>query len=264
MARMRPHLRILGLIFVASVAATRAGGNQAAPRFEVASIKPTAPDYRGGRFATLRGVRQFMGRNYTVKTYVALAYGLTLKTVTGGPTWADTDPYDIDALTPGDTRPGFSQQMAMLRQLLEDRFKLTYRREEREMPLYALAVERNGPKLTPSKPEVAPTLINRVFADRVVMEARHQTLGEVVAMMQRAVVDRPMVDRTGATGEFDFDLEWVPDASEFNGELRLPMPDSSKPGLVTAMREQLGLRLQPTSGPVAVLVIEGVERPSEN
>ncbi len=96
------------------------------------------------------------------------------------------------------------------------------------------------------------------------MEARHQSLGDVIAMMQRAVVDRPMVDRTDVAGEFDFDLEWVPDASEFNGELRLPMPDPSKAGLVTAMREQLGLRLTPTTGAVPVLIIEGVSRPTDN
>ena len=82
-------------------------------------------------------------------------------------------------------------------------------------------------------------------------------------MMQRSILDRPVIDRTGLPGAFDFDLEWTPDESQFEG--RVPVPaEATRPGLFTAMQEQLGLRLQATNGPVQTLVIDRVERPSEN
>ncbi len=77
-------MKLLTIIIAIAVVGLAA---QSEPRFEVASIKPTAPDYRGGKFVTMQSPRRFLGRNYTVKSYVATAFGLTLKTVIGGPKW---------------------------------------------------------------------------------------------------------------------------------------------------------------------------------
>src|SRR6185503_7550941 len=112
--------------------------------FEVAAIKPTPPDYRGGRFATMQGAHQWVERNYTVKYMVAAAYNLPPRLISGGPVWIDTDAYDIDAVTPGETRPSLDDQWSMLRSLLRDRFKLTFHREQRELSVYALGVDKNG------------------------------------------------------------------------------------------------------------------------
>src|SRR5467141_165642 len=88
--------------------------------FEVASIKPTPPDWGRGRFATMQGGHQFVARNYTLKYMVAAAYSVTPRTISGGPSWIDSDPYDILAATSGEVRPSLDDQMLMLRTLLAD------------------------------------------------------------------------------------------------------------------------------------------------
>ena len=82
----------------------------APPSFEVASIKPSAPDDRGGRYLTMQGAHQFVARNYTLKFMVMAAYNVPARGVTGGPPWTDSDRYDILATTPGETRPNLNQQ----------------------------------------------------------------------------------------------------------------------------------------------------------
>jgi uncharacterized protein (TIGR03435 family) len=160
--------------------------------------------------------------------------------------------------------------MAMLRRLLTDRFQLGFHREPKELPVYALTVARGGPKLKASAaaPGTLPELINTIYPDEkggvhVVLPARNATLTQFAAMMQRAVLDRPVLDQTGLSGTFDFDLEWAPDDSQFGGNLPLSR-DSTRPSLFAALQEQLGLRLTATRGQVAGLVIDRVERPSDN
>jgi uncharacterized protein (TIGR03435 family) len=160
--------------------------------------------------------------------------------------------------------------MAMLRRLLAARFQLSFHREPKELPIYALTVAKDGPKLKASAaaPGTLPELINTIYPDEkggvhVMLPARNATLTQFAAMMQRAVVDRPVVDQTGLSGTYDFDLEWTPDESQFGGQLPLST-ESTKPSLFAAIQEQLGLRLTATRGPVAGLVIDRVERPSEN
>jgi uncharacterized protein (TIGR03435 family) len=232
--------------------------------FEVATIKPTPPDWRGGRFAVMQSTDQFAARSFTLRHLVAAAYQLNPRAIAGGPAWIETDPYDILAKTPGGIRPTVDEQMAMLRQLLTDRFQLSFHREEKELAYYALVVAKGGPKMkSAAVPDGAPSLVNRIYPDRVALPARNATMPLLAAMMQRSILDRPVLDRTGLTGAFDFDLEWTPDESQFEGRIRAPA-EPTKPALFTAMQEQLGLRLEPARGPVAVLVIDRVERPSEN
>ena len=235
--------------------------------FEVASIKPTPPDWGRGRFATMQGAHQFVARNYTLKYMVAAAYSVTLRTISGGPSWIDSDPYDILAATPGEVRPSFDDQMLMLRALLADRFQLAFHTEQKEFSIYALTAAKNGVKLKESAaaPDEQPMLINRVFpGDFIQLPARNATMAQFAAMLQRAVLDRPVLDRTALTGRYDFDLEWTPDETQFDGRMPpLKAENSGKPDLFAAV-QQLGLRLESTKGPVPVIVIDHVERPSEN
>jgi uncharacterized protein (TIGR03435 family) len=158
--------------------------------------------------------------------------------------------------------------MAMLRELLADRFKLTFPRERREMPVYALTVARGGPKLpegTPdTTPEGPPALAFVIYPDRVKLPARSATVGEFASVLQRAAMDRPVIDQTGIPGRYDFDLEWLPDETQFGGLDLKPNPDAPKPDLFAAVQQQLGLKLEATKGPVEVLVVDRVEKPSEN
>jgi uncharacterized protein (TIGR03435 family) len=133
--------------------------------FEVAAIKPTPSDWRGGRFAVMQGVNQFVARAFTLKHLIAAAYLLNPRAISGGASWIDADPYDILARTPGNVRPTVDEQNTMLRRLLTDRFALSFHREQKQLGLYALRVAKGGSRMKPAAmPEDAPVLINRVFS----------------------------------------------------------------------------------------------------
>jgi uncharacterized protein (TIGR03435 family) len=154
----------------------------------------------------------------------------------------------------------------MLRHLLAERFKLTFHREQREFSIYELEVVAGGPKLRASTagPDETPALVSTVYPQKLVLPARNATMADFVAMMQRAMLDRPVVDKTGLKGRYDFDLEWAPDETQFGGELPRASSDAQAAPLFTAIREQLGLEFKATRGPVDALVLDGAERPTEN
>jgi uncharacterized protein (TIGR03435 family) len=155
----------------------------------------------------------------------------------------------------------------MIQQLLEDRFKLAFHRDKRELPVYALVVGTGGPKLTrnDANPDGLPSLLFRGLGVLPVVNAR---LADFANVMQTAVLDRPVVDRTGLQGRYDFTLTWTADETQFRGlGVRVPPPSgdpNAPPGLFTAVQEQLGLRFESTNAPVDVLVIDQAEKPSEN
>jgi uncharacterized protein (TIGR03435 family) len=198
---------------------------------------------------------------------IGAAYDLPLQLISGGPVWVESDPYDIDAVTPGEARPTNDAQMSMLRNLLADRFKLALHRDRKDLPLYELTVARSGAKLQQSTtpPEDPPVLVNRVFPNRIELPARNASMQQFASMLQRAVLDRPVVDKKGITAKYDFDLEWTPDDTQLNGAFPPISPDAPrKPDLFAALQQQLGLRLQASRGPVEVIVIDRVDRPSDN
>jgi uncharacterized protein (TIGR03435 family) len=235
--------------------------------FEVATIKPTPSDWNGGRFFRMQSANQFIARGYSLRVLASAAYNLNPKAVSGGPAWIDSDRYDVLARTPGSVRPTLDEQMAMLRKLLADRFNLTFHREKKEMPVYALTIAKNGPKLKESQsattnPEGPPPLVFVMAPDVVRVPGRAAKMSEFASILQRAAFDRPVLDRTGLTAAYDFDLEFAPDESLFGGVLRAG--DGTRPGLFAAIQEQLGLKLESTRGLVDAIVIEKIDRPSEN
>ena len=238
----------------------------AAQSFEVATIKPTALDAKAGRYITMQGTNRFIAKYYTLKLMIAAAYDLSPKVISGGPGWIDSDHFDIIALTPGDTRPLRSEQMAMLRNLLGDRFKLAFHREQKDFSIYQLEVASGGPKLKESTaPANAPAeLISTVYPQRMHLPARNATMGDFTSLLQRALLDRPVVDKTGLAGRFDFDLDWAPDETQFGGEVPAASSDAPSPPFFTAIEQQLGLKLEATKGPVAALVVDNAEQPSAN
>lgn len=238
--------------------------------FEVATIKPTPPDWARGRFIRMESTHQFVAKNHALNTLIAAAYNLSPKAISGGPAWIESDHYDILAKAPGEVRPSLDEQMAMLRKLLADRFKLTFHREQKELSIYALTVAKSGSKVKEStvspddSPIGPPPLIFVVTPPAVRLPGRYATMAELASVFQRAVLDRPVVDETGLSGRYDFDLEFTPDETQFSGMLGRPPSDSPLPGLFAAIQQQLGLRLEPTKGPVDVLVVDRAARPSEN
>jgi uncharacterized protein (TIGR03435 family) len=257
---------VLALVLSASGVAPQTAPRPAFDAFEVATVKPVEFDSKGGRYIKMDGTHRFVEKAYTLKLLIAAAYDLNPRTVLGGPGWMDSDHYDIAAVTPGDVQPNHAEQMKMLRSLLAERFKLTFHREQKEFSSYVLEAGKGGPKLKASTlpPDAEVKLISTVYPQRILLPARNATMGDFVSLLQRAVLDRPVVDRTGLTSRYDFDLEWAPDGTQFGGEIPAAPADAAAPPLFTAMQEQLGLRLYATKAPVSALVVDTVERPSAN
>lgn len=256
-------LTLVGYGLMALGQARVAGSRPVFDSFEVATIKPVDPGQRAAVFIRMEGTNRFVAKNYTVKRMIGWAYNLAPRAISGGPGWVEGDHFEIAAVTPGEVRPTMVEQMGMLRGLLADRFELTFHRETKVMPVYALTVAKGGALLKESAGEGAAPLLNTVYPDHVGLPARHATMGEFASMLQRAVLDRPVLDQTGLAGRYDFDLEWTPDDSQFGGELPMPA-EAVWPGLFAAVQQTMGLRLQATNGPVEVLVIDRVQRPSAN
>jgi uncharacterized protein (TIGR03435 family) len=244
----------------------------AAPRpkfdtFEVASIKRVDVDAKAGRYIAMQGTDRFVAKNYSLKLLIAAAYSLNPRTISGGPVWGGSDCFDIAGVTSGGVRPTHDEQMRMLQALLADRFKLVFHREPKELSIYALEVAKSGPKLNlsmagkDSPPVVGPGVLYE-GTRRVVLPGRNATMSDLATLLQRAILDRPVEDRTGLTARYDFDLGWSADDSQFGGELPKAPDDPQSPPLFTAVQEQLGLKLTATRGQVSTLVIDSVQKPS--
>jgi bla regulator protein BlaR1 len=210
--------------------------------------------------------------------------------VEGGPEWVKTDFYTISATAEGNPSEEVMRG-PMMQALLEDRFKLKMHRETREGPVYALTVAKGGPKLQPFKegscvlwdwtaprgtlPPMLPqqqqcgASLMRRNPPNAAIDVQGATL-QVIAYMLGLPLDRPVVDRTGIAGLFDIHLEFGPEGSSMGPPPPpppgRPTPEPSDPGpsIFTAIQEQLGLKLEPAKGPLDVLVIDHIERPSEN
>lgn len=239
------------------------------PVFEVATIKPSNPDTPG--IGIRVNARQFSTINTTLSDLVTFAYGLHPKQIEGGPDWFNKEKYDIMAKPDGEGQPNDKQWKTMLQKLLADRFQLTFHREKKDLPVYAFVIGKSGSKLTKSEgdPNGLPGLGFSKLGD---LHARNANIPDLAGLMQLAVLDRPVVDQTGLSGRFDFELSWTPTEDQFTG-MRGRMPPAppattdnpdAPPDLFTAVQEQLGLRLESTKAPVDVLVIDRVEKPSAN
>ncbi len=169
--------------------------------------------------------------------------------MSGGPAWVAADGYDVDATYPVNTPT--DQVELMLQTLLADRFQLKVHREEREVPVYALVPAKGGTKLSASPPEGKfSSKTGRGHLD--LQHASTTTLSRFLANL----TDRPVFDTTEVKGLFDITLYWTPDSNQLGAD--------SGPSIYTAIQEQLGLRLEPRKSPFEFIVIDHIERPSEN
>jgi bla regulator protein blaR1 len=265
----------------------------ALPSFEVASIKPNrAGDMRIG--IMIRPGR-FTTTGATTKLLIGYAYNAKDFQISGGPSWINSDKYDIDAKEedsvvaeleklPPEQRA--DQIRLMVRSLLADRFKLTLSHETKELPVYALVVAKNGPKLHETKPEdtypngtknpdgsVQHPGMGMMRFGGGQLTGQGVPIENLVHMLSQQL-GRDVLDQTGLKGKYDFTLQWTPDQSQrgmFGGPKggapgpdSPPPPDPNGPSIFTALQEQLGLKLESTKGPVEILIIDHVEKPSEN
>jgi uncharacterized protein (TIGR03435 family) len=228
-----------------------------AQTFDVVSIKPTPPNVRSIAIETTPG--RFLAKGATVSFLLQYGYGLQAFEITDGPSWIESDRFEIEGKFEGEDSP--AQMIPMLREVLADRFKLKFHQETRQLPVYELVVAKGGPKLQePARKGTEPRFGS--FAGRLV--ASNETMPALATVLTRAL-RRRVLDKTSLTGHYDFVLQWTPEENQ-TPPLRpgATAPDPNGPSIFTALQEQLGLRLESSRGPVEVLVIDHVEKPSTN
>lgn len=243
------------------------------PALEVATIKPNNSGATQMQALVIHG-RQFITRASSADDLIEFGFGVQQKQIVGGEPWMATDRFDIDGVPDAPGVPNTEQIRVMIRKLLADRFQLKFHHEQREMSAYVLEVGKSGPKLTVNEGKGnLPGLFFRPAADGVSIAVTNATMGDFAEFLETAVLDRPVVDRTGLTGKYDFKVTFTPDDSQFNGHPpRLPSASgtdgtaetAAAPGLYEAIGEQLGLKLTAEKTAVDVIVIDHVEKPSPN
>ena len=231
---------------------------------EVATVKPTKPGTQG-KGITMRGPRTLITFNTSLNDLISFAYGVHLRQITGGPSWFESEFYDLTCEPEAPGAPNRKQLEGLLQSILTDRFKLTFHHDKKELTVFTLVVGKNGSKMTPSAgdPKGLPGLGFRALGN---MSAGNANMSDFTGLLQAMVLDRPVVDQTELQGRFDFGLKWTPDESQFNGRGGSAKNDAADapPDLFTAIQEQLGLQLKSAKIPVDVLVIDKVEKSSEN
>ena len=259
-------------------------GAQSPLSFDVAAIKPSSPEARGTSlfFQPPNGIRV---TNSSVKFLILFAYDIRDFQLSGGPGWVASDRFDINAkaekkpgsedvpddprkMTDTQLKSRQSEMRERMRSLLADRFQLTIHRESKEAPVYALVVVKSGSKLQPAQEGVdGPRGLRMMRGQLTATHAELQMLATTLANQ----VGRPVIDKTDLKGKYDFKLEWTPDLGSGEGMGAPPPgvdapppPKADGPTLFTALQEQLGLRLEPQKAPVETIVIDRIEKPSEN
>lgn len=226
------------------------------PSFAVATVKLHDPDSRHQGFDA-KGER-VTARDQSVASIMMFAYAIHPSQIVGAPDWVSQVRYDVEGKTDTPGEPNLRQQQEMLQHLLADRFGLRFRRERRELPVYAIQIAKGGPKLTPAaKPDAEADQNGSGHGTEADLGFTSFSMPDLAMGLQFFVHDRPVVDQTGLAGRYDFKLRYTYD------EAHATDPDAP-PGLFTAIQEELGLKLEPVKATIDVFVIDHVERPSEN
>lgn len=269
---------VLGL---GSVAKTRAQGepesaNGDLPKFDVVSVKPGKPSCVSlgiGGFSP----GDFQAACIPLKGIIAYAYGydtLHDERVFGGPNWIDSTNFDIEAKVNASDLNAYSKLKRpeyglMLQQVLTERFDLKAHRETRDLPVYALVIANGGSKLKearPGEPSHAPAGIPANLPGGMLMRQRGKLVAwnsplQPLTSYLRNEMGQTVIDETGLAGNYDFTLEWTPETTVAT---EAAATESAKPSILTALQEQLGLKLVSRKEPQEVLVIDHIERPSPN
>ena len=254
----------------------------ARPSFEVASIKPNTSGSGSSRTGTRNG-GYFFATNVSLKLLILQAYRLQDFQVFGGPDWINSDRFDVEAraeagavIQTGPPDPSRPDTFAlMLQSLLEERCQLNVHRETRDMPAYLLVVGKDGSKLKATvEGQAGPGGLTPGSArtsgapnNGVAMSGSGMSVAGLARMLGQQL-RRNVIDKTNLEGMFDFALTWTAQSTTPvlapGGADLPPASDPSGPSIFTAIQEQLGLRLESARAPVEVLVIDSVQKPSEN
>jgi uncharacterized protein (TIGR03435 family) len=262
-------------------------------KYDVVSIKPSRP---GSGNSMLRGGVQYTPDGFTASNITAIsliqsAYGVGSDRISGAQGWAISDAFDVQAKLDSSVVEALNKLSAderelarekMLQAILADRFKLTIHNGSKEHSSYSLVIAKSGPKLKEGKPGdtyddgIKGTGGRGLGGDMMIMRKgliRAQgILMETLAQALTRQLDRPVVDKTGLTGRYDFTLQWAveqnqaqpPRGDASDGSAPPLSPDASGPSLFTALQEQLGLKLEGGRDPIQFIFIDHIEKPSRN
>lgn len=225
------------------------------PSFDVASVKLHKGVITFSADPAVHG-RTVISTASTLRDFIEYAYGVRSDQIAGAPAWAFSEHYDLEAKAEGEGALSTAQSRQMIQALLADRFQLRIHRENQEVAVYALAVARGAPKFQSAAPDAKGGYSVRAGDKGLHMEVRRGTMAQLARQLS-VTAGRPVMDRTGLSGYYAFTLDWFPAD-------RTPPPDLDTPDMFAALREQLGLRLEPSRAPVEKLVIDHVDKPSEN
>jgi uncharacterized protein (TIGR03435 family) len=237
------------------------------PAFEVATIRPSDPA-KPGQIVTLRGA-EVITTNTTVHDLINLAYWLHPKQVTGGPAWTESQKYDMAGKPDVPGQPSVDQMKMMIQKLLTDRFQLKFHFEKTDLSVYAIRIVKTGSKITKSQDDSKglPGWYFGRTGSGTTLTFRNSPISQVSAILQNWL-DKPVVDQSGLSEKYDFTLTFTPDAAltALLGGHPPPAADNpdAAPDLFAAFQQQLGLKLESTKAPTDVMVIDKVEKPSEN
>lgn len=266
-----------------TVAKTIAQAPQAEDEFDVASVRPSNDEQARSLVQATPGRLTLI--HLSLQRLLVIAYGLQDYQLLGKPSWSQSSHYDVIATASTGTS---IQKMEgpMLQALLKDRFELKVHPESRALPLYELVVAKGGPKLRPSEkgscvpyvkssqPAIAPApgqpqplycgFHRSGSALSPILDGKGVTiadLGNNLARSYNTALGRDIVDKTGLSGVFDIHLTWTNDPDSRDAASPSTSDDAS---IFSALEEQLGLKLRSVKGPVDVLVIDHIEKPSSN
>ena len=248
------------------------------PGFEVATIKPNNSGATSMQGLVIRG-RNFLTRASSLGDLISFAYQVQAKQIVNAPDWLDKERYDIDALPDKEGVPNPEQVRIMIRKLLADRFGLKFHHDKRDMSAYVMTVAKDGQKLKATQIQGnLPGIGIRPGTGGVTLMIRNGTINDFTGFLQILVLDRPVVDKTGLTGRYDFQVTFTPDDSQFGGHPpKFPnqannggggaandTAAAAAPSLYDALQQDDGLKLSAEKTSVDVIAIDHVEKPSAN
>jgi uncharacterized protein (TIGR03435 family) len=239
------------------------------PSYDVVTIKPN-PSGAANMQGPLVRAGNVAFRNGSLRDLISFAFNVQMKQIVNGPHWIDKDRYDINGVPNQEGLASYRQLRGMIQKLLADRFRLKFHYEKREVPVFVLAIGKNGQKLKPTAVNMPyPGIFVTPGADGLTITAINATMSDLSSFLQMRVLDRPVVDHTALDGKFDFKCTFTPDASEFDGlppklPTQMAQTGFTSPDLFGAIEQQLGLKLTAEKASLDIISIDHIESPSPN
>ena len=249
------------VILLTAIAVCGAVAQVRQPEFEVASVRLNRLDDRIVRVNVGPGNR-FSARGYTLGLLIQRAYGVMGWNISGGPEWVHTDRWDVTAK--GNTTGNLteSQLQQMLQRLLAERFRLRLHKESKEVAGYAMTVARGGVRMQAAAipaetPDTFRMRNGELSGEGIALEHFAQWVGGKLYTI--------LADQTGLRGFYNFSAKWTEPPDESGGGIAdVDSRDERRAGAFAALQSQLGLKISAQKVSIETLVIDGVERASEN